>query len=442
MAIPVVAIVGRPNVGKSSLFNALAGARISIVDPMAGVTRDRVSTIICQQDRYFELLDTGGYGIVDSDALEADVESQIFAALNLATVVLFVVDVQEGLTSLDEAVAALLRRGGRKVILLANKADTTRHEADATEFMRLGFGQPICTSAVHNVNKAEVLDRVISEIEHLPKEKPADAAMKIAIVGKRNAGKSTLVNAIAGQERVIVSEVPGTTRDSVDVRFEKDGKTYIVIDTAGVRKKGKMESNVEFYGYTRAERSVREADVVLFVIDASVPVSQVDKKLAHIVCGAFKAVILVVNKWDLAKGFACTEDYGDYLDKMLTGLGSAPIAFTTATEGKNVQSVLDLAGQLYKQASRKISTGRLNRALELIRQERGSGRGKAAPRLYYATQVSVRPVSLLLFVNRIELFDATYQRYLVGRFGELLGLEEVPIRLLLRGRARTGGKRE
>lgn len=440
MAIPVVAIVGRPNVGKSSLFNALAGQRISIVDPAAGVTRDRVSTIICWQEKYFELLDTGGYGIVDSDALEAHVEGQIFAALNLASVVLFVVDVQSGILPLDKAMAELLRRGGQRVILLANKTDTAQHAGGAGEFMRLGFGEPMCVSAVHNVNKAEVLDRVISELGDLPKGKPAAVMMKIAIVGKRNAGKSTLVNAIAGQERVIVSEVPGTTRDAVDVRFEKDGRTYIVIDTAGVRKKGKMDSSVEFYSYTRAEQSVQRADVVLLLIDASVPVSQVDKKLANLVLEAFKPCILVVNKWDLARGFAYTEDYADYINKVLTGMGHCPIAFMTAKDGKNVQSVLDLAGQLYKQASGKISTGRLNRAIEIIRQERGSGRHMGSPRIYYATQVSARPVSLLLFVNRIELFDATYRRYLIGRLGALLGMDEAPIRLLLRARARSDKK--
>jgi GTP-binding protein len=436
MALPTVAIVGRPNVGKSSLFNAIVGQMISIVDPMAGVTRDRVSAIVCHDERYFELIDTGGYGIVDSDALSEHIENQIFLALASAAVVVFVVDVQEGLTSLDRKVAALLRKYDLKVILTANKADMPQHAVGASEFLSLGFGDPICVSTTHNLNKTTILERICVELDHLPKEKPKDALMKIAIVGKRNAGKSTFVNAVVNQERVIVSEVPGTTRDAVDVRFEKDGRTIIIIDTAGVRKKGKMDGGVEFYGYTRAERSVKRADVVLLLMDATTPVSQVDKKLVSLIVDEYKPCVLVINKWDLAKGFASTDDYADYLSKMIPGMPHAPIAFTTAKDQKNVASVLDLVTELYKQASAKIPTGRLNKAIEVLREEKISIRRSGVPRIYYGTQVSVRPISLLLFVNRTRLFDDNFRRYAMNRLGELLGLEEVPIRLLLRERTR------
>lgn len=439
MAIPVVAIIGRPNVGKSSLLNSLSGQMISIVEPTAGVTRDRVSTIIDHNDRYFELVDTGGYGIVDADALEKHVENQIFQAISQAMLVLFVVDIREGITPLDTKIAQLLRKHALNVIMVANKADSPKQLPLAGEFMRLGFGEPICISATNMVNRAELMDRIEEELEHLPKEKPAPTMMKLAIVGKRNAGKSTFINAIVGEERVIASEVPGTTRDAVDVLFEKDGRQYLIIDTAGVRKVGKMAHDIEYYGYTRALRSIRRADVVLFMMDATTPVSQVDKKLGHLVRDEFKPCILVVNKWDLAKDQAGSDDYADYLDKVLIGLRHAPIAFTTAKDAKNIQSVLDVAAELFKQSNTKVSTGKLNKAVQAIAEEKLGGRSKQGgfPKIYYATQVSINPVSILLFVNKPSLFDDTYQRFFLGRLGELLGLEEIPIRLLLRQRGES-----
>ncbi len=436
MALPIVAIVGRPNVGKSSLFNALVGEMISIVEPTPGVTRDRVSAIVDYEDRYFELIDTGGYGIVDSDALSEHIENQIFTALATAAVVVFVVDVQEGLVQLDIKMAELLRKHNLKVIFVANKCDTPRHARGASEFTQLGFGDPICISTTHNLNKTTILEQICAALDHLPKEKPKEAIMKIAIVGKRNAGKSTFVNAIVGENRVIASEVPGTTRDAVDVRFEKDGRTMVVIDTAGVRKKARMDNSVEFYGYTRAERSIKRADVILFLMDATTPLGQVDKKLASLIEMEYKPCILVVNKWDLAKGYAGTDDYADYLGKVITGLPHAPIAFTTAIDGRNVASVLDLATELFKQASRKISTGKLNKAIEALRQERTGAQKRGVPKIYYATQVSTSPVSILLFVNRLNLFDESFRRYATNRLSEILDLEEVPLRLLFRERQR------
>ncbi len=434
MAIPKVAIIGRPNVGKSSLLNALAGRMISIVEPTAGVTRDRVSAIIEHDERFFELVDTGGYGIVDSDALSEHIENQIHQGMTTADLVLFVVDIRDGLMPLDVKIAELLRKNNLNAICVANKADTARYFADAGEFIRLGFGEPICVSATNNINKTILVEKIISDIEHLPSEAPEKAVMKIAIVGKRNAGKSTFINAIVGQDRVIVSEVPGTTRDAVDVRFEKDGRQFIAIDTAGIRKKSKMSDSIEFYSYVRATRSIRRADVVLFLIDATLKVSQVDKKLGHFIAEQFKPCILVINKWDLAKDFAEVDDYGEYLGKMLPGLSYAPIAFTTATEGKNIQSVLDLSAELFKQATAKIPTPLLNKAIEQIAEQKVGGSGGAFPKIYYATQVATGPVTLLMFVNRPELFDDNFQRFAVNKLRELLGIEEVPIRLLLRAR--------
>jgi GTP-binding protein len=436
MAIPIVAIIGRPNVGKSSLLNALTGKMISIVDPTAGVTRDRVSAIIEADERFFELIDTGGYGIVDADELSEHIENQIYQSINTADLVLFVVDIREGIMPLDKKIAALLRKHDLKVILVANKADTAKMFGAAGEFARLGFGEALCVSATNNLNKAPLLERVIDELEHLPKEAPGKEIMKIAVVGKRNAGKSTFINAVVGQDRVIVSEIPGTTRDAVDVRFEKDNQKFLIIDTAGVRKKNKISGDIEFYSYTRATRSIKRADVVLFMIDAALELSQVDKKLAHLINDEFKACILVVNKWDLAKDFADTDAYDDYIEQMLPGMKHVPIAFTTATDGKNVQSVLDLATEIFKQASMTISTALLNKAIEQVAAENigGSRKRSGYPKIYYGTQVATLPVTILLFVNNPSLFDNAYQRFIINRLREMLDIEEIPIRLLLRPR--------
>jgi GTP-binding protein len=435
MALPTVAIIGRPNVGKSSLLNAITGQMISIVDPTAGVTRDRVGAIVGEGERYFELVDTGGYGIVDSDELSEHIEGQIYQGIVSADLVLFIVDIREGVVPLDETIARLLRKHDLKVILVANKADTAAKFSAAGEFTKLGFGEAVCVSATNNLNKAVLMERIIAELEHLPMDSPGKEVMKIAVVGKRNAGKSTFINAIVGQDRVIVSDVPGTTRDAVDVRFERDGRTYMVIDTAGVRKKNKMSSDIEFYSYTRATRSIRRADVVLFMVDATLKLSQVDKKLGFFINDEFKTCIIVVNKWDLAKDVADTDDYGDYIEQVLPGLGHAPIAFTTATDAKNVQSVLDLATELFKQGSIKVPTAALNKAIEQLAEERVGGSRKGGyPKIYYGTQVATLPITILLFVNRPELFDKNYQRFIVNRLRESLDIEEVPIRLLFRMR--------
>jgi GTP-binding protein len=442
MALPVVAIVGRPNVGKSSLFNAIAGEMISIVEPTAGVTRDRVSAIIERNDRFFELIDTGGYGIVDSDQLKDHIENQIYQAMGMASLVLFVVDIRDGLVPLDEQIAQLLRKNNLNVLLVANKADESPMFPRAADFAKLGFGDAFCVSAANSLNSQILIEKVIEILKETAEERPQDVEMRLAIVGKRNAGKSTLTNAIAGSDRVIVSELPGTTRDAIDVRFQKDGKTFIVIDTAGIRKKGSIADSIEFYSFVRAQKSVVRADVVLFLIDASEPVSQVDKKLSSFIADEFKACILVVNKWDLAKDKASTDDYTTYLGKMLPQLSYAPIAFTTASEGRNIQAVLDLANELFKQAITKVSTPRLNKAIEVITEQRmgGKSKGGSLPKIYYATQVSANPITIIVFVNKTELFDENFRRYLIGRLRDYLGFAEVPIRLLVRPRSRRDYK--
>jgi len=435
MGLPVVVIVGRPNVGKSSLLNLLARQRISIVDPRAGITRDRVSVILAHQERYFELIDTGGVGLVDADHLEQHVEGQIRCALERADIVIFLVDVHDGVTPLDQRVAEMLRRLDRPVLLAANKVDAAAHEPLAGEFARLGFGEPLCVSALHGRGRTALLGRVRALLGPDATEPPPAPVMKLAIVGKRNAGKSTLVNALAGEERMIVSETPGTTRDAVDVRFEKDGRVFVAIDTAGVRKKRSM-SDIDFYSYTRALRSIRRADVVLLLIDATVPVSELDVRLAAAVLEECKPVLIAVNKWDLARERANTAKYDEYLAQVLPMLDFAPVAFVTAKTGKNVDAVVDAAGSLHRQAHTRVSTGRLNAVLqELLAQRRPTPRrGAGAIKVYYATQAAVAPPTIVLFCNHPERVSENYRRYLESRLRAALPFAEIPLRLLFRAR--------
>ena len=465
--LPTVAIVGRPNVGKSSLLNALARKRVAIVQDMPGVTRDRVSIPFEIDGKWLEIVDTGGYGFDDEQGLSQHIKDQIETAMKRSDLTLFVVDAHSGLLPADETIADLLRRIHKPVLLVANKADGDKHDLSLADFARLGFGTPVGISATTNRNINRLIEAISARIDlsDAPTEEPSPD-LKVAIVGKRNAGKSTLVNAIAraftgeegeqGDDRVIVSEVAGTTRDSVDVYFEKDGRTMVVIDTAGVRKKRHMVTDdIEFFSYHRAQRSIRRADVVLLLIDATGKVSDPDKKLSAEVVLHEKPTVIVVNKWDLAKEELrkaqkdakkpidereLMEQYREYLDAELRGLSYAPTAFITAKDGKNVPALLDLCRHLHKVAGERVTTGQLNAALSQAMEERtpgGKRGGKKRPKVFYATQVAMHPPHLVLFVNDPALFDESYRRFLLNRFRDLLPFEEIPMRLTLRARSRT-----
>jgi len=455
MSLPVVAIVGRPNVGKSSLLNCMVGKRISIVDPTPGVTRDRISALCAlgadsdmeNGSGYVDLVDTGGIGIVDSDQLSDHVEEQIAFAIEQAVIILFVVDAREGITPLDRVVAQRLRRQNKPVILVANKLDEQSMTAEISELHGLGFGEPLRFSANAGLGRQDLLERVAAELTkagHVPANEPSEPVMKLAIVGKRNAGKSTLINALAGEPRVIVSEVPGTTRDSVDVRIELDGRTFMVIDTAGVRKRKSFEGDLEYYSYHRAMRSIRRADVVALIIDASVTVSQVDKDLAGLIAKEFKPVVLVVNKWDLASGDVAAEDYQDYFDKVFPELTFAPISLTSAIQGQNVNQTIHLSEQLYKQSRMRLTTADINNAIQEIQRLRGPSHksGTKPPKILYASQVGTEPPTIVCFVNDIRSFDTGYQRFLLNQLRLRMPFSEVPVRLFFNQRKRRGDEPE
>jgi GTP-binding protein len=444
MSLPIVAIVGRPNVGKSSLFNWLAGRRISIVDPTAGVTRDRVATVVEAEGRFFELMDTGGMGIVDADNLTEDVERQIRVAIDSASVVVFLVDVRDGVVPLDEEVARRLRAVKKPVILAANKADTEKLGHQAGEFFKLGYGEPLAVSAEQKLGKVELLEAIVAKLPPDTGEAPpADVALKLAIVGRRNVGKSTFINSLADAERVIVSEVPGTTRDSIDVRFERDGKTFLAIDTAGVRKKTTLASDVEFYSLHRAERSIRRSDVVMHFFDARHRIGRVDKQLAEYILNENKPAVFVVNKWDLVKTAMPTERMAHYIRKVFPMLEHVPIAFITAKKGKNVLRLLQLAVQLHKQAGVRVTTGDLNRVVrDAIEANSPPLKGNRQPKIFYATQIGVHPPTIVLFTNGPELFDDTYVRYLTKTLRDTFPFSEVAIKVVLRAKGEGAGPRQ
>jgi GTP-binding protein len=462
MALPQIAIVGRPNVGKSSLLNRLARRRVSIVDPTPGVTRDRVSAILeidapldtprGTPPKLVEVVDTGGYGVyvaeggrfdevgADLSTLTPDIESQIRIAREQSRLVLFVIDAQAGLTALDDTIARILREEGSaaRVAVVANKVDSEEWVPHGLEAAGFGLGEPLCVSATSAYGMRELLDAVYERIDVDDAEADAEPEMKIAIVGKRNAGKSTLINMLAGDQRVIVSEIAGTTRDSVDVRFEIGGRAMIAIDTAGFRKRKSFADNIEYYAYHRMLAAIRRADVVMLMLDASHEVSQVDKKLAQEISRQYKPTVIVVNKWDLVdESKTAPEDYLQYLTEQLYGFDYAPIVFISASEGEGITDVIAMAFNLYEQAGHRESTGQLNRVIEEILQKRGpSSRLGTQAKLYYASQIDTHPPTIVLKVNHPKLFEGQYERYLLNRMREELPFSEVPIRLLFSSRIR------
>lgn len=435
MAKPIIAIVGRPNVGKSMLFNKLIGKRLSIVEDTPGVTRDRIYGESDWNGRAFTLVDTGGIEPrADSQILEF-MREQAQIAIDTATVIVFLTDIRTGLTASDQEVASMLLRSGKPVVLAVNKMDSTGEPpADFYEFYNLGMGDPIAVSAVHGHGTGDLLDACIEHFPPVEDEEEKDDAIHVAVIGKPNAGKSSLVNKILGEERVIVSDVAGTTRDAIDSRFENEQGSFVFIDTAGLRKKSRVEENIERYSALRAAMAIERADVCLIVIDATEGVTEQDTKVAGMAHEAGKASIIVVNKWDLV------EKDGKTMDRMredvrrdLSFMTYAPVLFISALTGQRVNRLFELIDYVSNQASTRITTGMLNDVLSdaQIRVQPPTDKGRRL-KIYYMTQVGIKPPHYVIFCNDARLFHFSYQRYLENCIRSTFGLEGTPIRISIR----------
>jgi len=437
---PVVAIVGRPNVGKSTLFNRIVGKRAAIVESKPGVTRDSLYMDADWAGYRFTVVDTGGLEFGDLDELKARVRRQAEVAIEEAQVILFMVDARAGLTPLDEEVAQILRRTKKPVILVANKAEKPA-EPRLFEFYKLGLGEPFSVSAAQGLNTGDLLDKVI-ELLSVKKQEDCDTdTIKIAVVGRPNVGKSTLVNAVLNKERVIVSDMPGTTRDAVDTFFERDGKPYVIIDTAGIRRRGKIKAEIERYSIVRALRAVDRCDVALIMLDAVEGVTMQDKRIAGYVHEGGKGNILVVNKWDLLeKDERAAHKYSEIIRRELNFLQYTPIIYTSAVKGKRIIKVLETVDNVFEQYSKRIGTGNLNDFIRevVLYNPPPAEKGKRL-KIFYAVQSDIRPPTFLLFVNNTKLMHFSYERYLENKLREAFGFQGTPIRLVLRKRDKAGG---
>jgi GTP-binding protein len=432
--LPVVSIVGRPNVGKSSLLNALLGRRQAIVDDMAGVTRDRVAARVQLGGRWIELVDTGGIGLVDSQALEEHVEAQIQQAIEISDALIFLTDARDGCTPIDKEIARALRGFELPIVLAANKAESREAQTSVPEFAALGF-EPLAVSAMEKTGLEELTSRLLDGLPEDDGEEPGAPILKVAIVGRVNVGKSTFLNHLAGGTRAIVSEVPGTTRDAVDLHVEKDGRTLMVTDTAGLKKESSVQDSVDFYAQRRAEAAIERADVCLLLLDCTSEITRGDRKIGKLIEDAVKPVVCVANKWDLAKGQMEMNEYATYVAKKLPGLHYAPLVFVTATEGRNVLAAVDTAQALGRQARLRVGTPEINRAIERATTHfRPPVRVRRTPKIYYGTQTGVNPPTIMLFVNDPRLFRSGYRRFMENRLREELPFHEIPLCLVYKRR--------
>ena len=432
---PLVAIVGRPNVGKSMLFNKLCGQRLSIVEDTPGVTRDRLYAQCDWRGRTFDIVDTGGIEPGTDDQILAFMREQAEIAIQSATVIVFVCDIKTGLTAADQDVANMLLRSQKPVVLAVNKMDQVGNlNPDIYEFYNLGLGDPIAVSAVHGHGTGDLLDACFDYFPPEQEEEEDDDVIKVALIGKPNVGKSSLTNRILGEERVIVSDVAGTTRDAVDSYFENEKGKYLIIDTAGMRKKSKVEDRVEKFSVLRATMAIERADVCLIMIDAREGVTEQDTKVAGLAHEAGKACIIVVNKWD------AVEKDGKTMDKMrqdvmrdLSYMTYAPIVFISALTGQRVDRLFDLINYVNNQATTRITTGMLNSVLTdaTARVQPPTDKGRRL-KIYYMTQAGIRPPHFICFCNDARLFHFSYQRYLENQIRSTFGLEGTPVRMTIR----------
>ena len=442
MSKPIVAIVGRPNVGKSTLFNKLIGQRLSIVEDTPGVTRDRIFGECEWKNRRFSLVDTGGIEPESKDVILSQMRAQAQIAIDSADVIIFVTDVRTGMVATDLNIAQMLQRSNVPVIVCVNKCDTLGEPpVDFYEFYNLGLGDPIQVSSVHGHGTGDLLDAVLEHLPEEPEDEEESEIIKVAVIGKPNVGKSSLVNRVSGENRCIVSDIAGTTRDAVDTTIENRVGTFTFIDTAGLRRKSKVEDAIEHYSNLRAEMAVDRADVCVILIDATVGFTEQDSKVAGIAHEAGKGCIIAVNKWDaVEKDDKTMQEYRAKLEKDFSFMSYAPIIFISAQTGQRLDRLFELIRQVAASNAMRITTGTLNDILAqaTARVQPPTDKGKRL-KIYYMTQASTKPPTFICFVNSKELFHFSYQRYLENRIREIFGLEGTPVRMIVRERGEKEG---
>jgi GTP-binding protein len=433
MSMPIVAVVGRPNVGKSTFFNKVIGRRVSIVEDTPGVTRDRIYAEAEWCGKNFALIDTGGIEPDTTDVILSQMRNQAEIAMETADVILFMVDGKDGLTTSDREVGSMLMRTGKEVILVVNKVDSSKLPDDFYDFYELGLGEPIPMSAANMFNLGDVLDQIVEKLPQVDESEDEDVT-KIAVIGKPNVGKSSLINALLGEERVIVSDVAGTTRDSIDTPFMRGEDKYILIDTAGIRRKSKVTGDIEKYSVIRALASIERCDVCILMVDATEGVTEQDKKIAGIAHEAGKGIIVAVNKWDLIEKETNTmKEYQKDIDKELTFMSYAPSVFISVLNKQRLNNVIDLVKYVSEKRALRIPTGQLNSLIADITMMNPppSDKGRRL-KIYYATQVGVKPPLFSFKINDRELMHFSYARYIENKIRESFGFEGTSIKFVFR----------
>ncbi len=434
---PIVAVVGRPNVGKSTLFNALAGERISIVQDTPGITRDRIYTDVTWLDRTFTLIDTGGIEPDSKDIILSQMRAQAQIAIDTADVIIFLVDVKQGLVDADDKVADMLRRSHKPVVLVVNKVDSVnKYSADVFEFYNLGIGEPHPVSAVNKLGLGDMLEEVVSHFDTEGAGEEEDERTRVAIVGKPNVGKSSLINKLLGEERLIVSDIAGTTRDAVDTEIVHNGKEYVFIDTAGLRRKNKIKEELERYMIVRAVSAIERSDIVVLLIDAVEGVSEQDAKIAGIAHDRGEAVIIAVNKWDaVEKDDKTIYRVTEKVRNVLSYMPYAEIIFISALTGQRLHKLFDVIDMVSENHAMRVATGVLNEIMAeaVAMQQPPSDKGKRL-KLYYITQVAVKPPTFVIFVNKKELMHFSYTRYIENQIRDTFGFRGTPLRFIIRER--------
>ncbi len=434
MSRPIVAIIGRQNVGKSTLLNRVAGERIAITEDFPGTTRDRILANVSWQGTEFTIVDTGGLEMKPQSTIAQEVKEQVEVAIAEADVIIFLVDVRDGMMATDLEVADILRRVSKPVVLVTNKADNDRLEAQAVEFYQLGLGEPLAISAYHNRGTAELLDRIIAL---LPAPAPVTAepeVMKVAIVGRPNVGKSMLLNALLGEERTIVDDTPGTTRDAVDTLFDFQGQSVLLIDTAGIRRRGRLGVGVERYSVIRALRAIDRADIALLVVDAAEPFTAQDVHIAGYIQQALKGIVLVVNKWDLVSDKNITE-WSNYIRSQLKFMPYAPVLYTSAKFGQGVDKIMPQVCQVYMERLKRLTTAVVNSVVQQAVATHNLPRiGSKRLKILYATQAEVNPPTFVFFVNDTKLIHFSYHRYLENKLRQSFSFAGTPLRLIFKTR--------